>query len=208
MRVLSHSQSSHPKRENQDHIEIRRFQKARLMALADGQGGQAGGAKAARIAVRAALDWIERALDPFDFDTLRTAISVADEAVEADEDAGFTTLILLACDEQRVAGASVGDSMVWHIGPGDEMELSRNQRKSPPLGSGAALGTPFEHDVRDDEQTLLMSDGVFRCVELETILQTCRESNDLEVLSRLLELQRRDEKGNLLDDWSAVLVRF
>ena len=68
--------------------------------------------KPARIAVRTALDFLEAAPDPFDSDALRLAVSVADEAVEADEDAGFSTLIVLVCDEDKVAGASVGE-ILW-----------------------------------------------------------------------------------------------
>ncbi len=208
MRVLFHSQPSHPKRENQDAIEIRRNGSARLIALADGMGGQAGGAKAARLAVQSALGFLEDAPNPFDADTLRLAVSVADEAVEADEDAGFSTLIVLVCDEHKIAGASVGDSMAWHIMPRGEMELTYKQRNRPPLGSGACPGTPFEYDVRDDEQLLLMSDGVFRWVGIEIIARTCRESSDSEMMSHLLELQKRNERGDLPDDWSAIVGRW
>lgn len=208
MRVLSHSQPSQPNRENQDQIETRRLQNAHLVALADGAGGQAGGALAARIAIETALDFLESTSDPFDLDTLRTAISLADEAVEAHRDAGFSTLIVLACDEVRVAGASVGDSMTLHISPGGETELSAKQRRRPPLGSGSCLGTPFGREARGGEQTLLMSDGVFGYVAPETLAQTCRESSDSEVLPRLLGLQKRSESGDLFDDWSAILLRF
>jgi serine/threonine protein phosphatase PrpC len=189
-------------------IEIRRSASARLVALADGQGGQAGGALAARIAIQTALNHLEAARDPFISDELRTAISLADEAVEAHPDAGFSTLIVLACDQKRIAGASVGDSMALHIGPRGEMELSDKQRRRPPLGSGGCLGTPFQYDVRDDEQTLLMSDGVFGYVAPETLAQTCHESSDFDVLPRLLGLQKRSANGDLFDDWSAILIRF
>ncbi len=208
MRVLSHSQPSHPNRENQDAIEIRRLQNACLIALADGQGGQAGGALAARIAIRTALDFLETARDPFNSTQLRTAVSLADEAVEAHPEAGFSTLIVLACHEKRVAGASVGDSMALHISSNGELEPSERQRKNPPLGSGACLGTPFEYQVRLDEQTLLMSDGVFRFVGSEQLARTCRESSDSEVMARFLELQKRSANGDLFDDWSAILIRF
>ena len=87
--------------------------------------------------------------------------------------------------------------MVWHIMPRGEMELTFKQRNRPPLGSGACLGTPFGYDVRSEEQTLLMSDGVFRWVEPEAIARTCREASDSEVMSRLLELQKRSESGDL-----------
>ncbi len=206
MRVLSHSQPSHPNRENQDQIEARHLQNARLVALADGAGGQAGGALAARLAVSTALDFLERADDPFDLDTLRTAISLADEAVEAHPDAGFSTLIVLACDDTRIAGASVGDSMALHIFPESEVELSDKQRKRPPLGSGNCLATAFRAQVKEGEQLLVMSDGVFRFVE-SRLAPICRESSDFDALPGLLALQMRPN-SELFDDWSAILIRF
>lgn len=207
MRVLSHSQPSHPNRENQDHIEIRCIAGARLIALADGAGGQAGGALAARIAVESALSFLEQERDPFDFDALLTAISLADEAVEAHPDAGFSTLIVMACDETQAVGASVGDSVVLYIQGDGEVELSERQRKNPPLGSGGCLGTPFKANVSANEQILAISDGVYRFVGTERLAQTCRKSDDLEAMPHLLALQLR-ANGELPDDWSAVLVRF
>lgn len=105
MMIFLHSQSAHPNRENQDAIKTRHLQNAHSIALADGAGGQAGGALAARLATQTALDFLERADDPFDSDTLRTAISLADEAVEAHQGAGFSTLIVLACDDARTLRA-------------------------------------------------------------------------------------------------------
>ncbi len=208
MRVLFHSQPSHAGRENQDAVEIRRIGSARLVALADGQGGRAGGAKAARVAVGTALDLLESAPDPFGADTLRLAISVADEAVEADEEAGFSTLIVVVGEKSKVAGASAGDSLVLHITDQECTEPTERQRKNPPVGSGGCVGTPFQCAPRAGEQLLLMSDGVFRWVGIEAIAATCRDAADAEVLPRLLSLHKRSENGDLPDDWSAILLRF
>ncbi len=59
MRVLFYSQASHVGRENQDVVVVRRVGGAHLLALADGQGGRAGGALAARVAVESAVDFLE-----------------------------------------------------------------------------------------------------------------------------------------------------
>ncbi|BCM89884.1 hypothetical protein IAD21_01734 [Abditibacteriota bacterium] len=208
MRLLSHSHAAHENRENQDHIESRRVGNRRLVALADGQGGRAGGALASRIAVQSALDWLEKVPGDFDTHTLQTAISVADEAVEAQNEAGYSTLILLVCEQNQIVGASVGDSLALHITPTTQSELTGHQRKNPPIGSSAALGTPFSAQPQAGEQILLMSDGVFRFASLEAIARTCRASEDLDVLLNLLNLQKRSETGALPDDWSAILLRF
>ena len=207
MRLLSHSRASHTGRENQDHIETRRANNKRLLALADGQGGREGGALAARLALQSALDYLESIPNP-DAHTLLTAISVADEAVETREDAGYSTLILLVCQQNQIVGASVGDSMTLQITANRSIELSERQRKNPPLGSGAAVGAQFAVQAQMGDQILLMSDGVFRFVGLECIERICRHSDDLAVLPDLLSLQNRSDTGDLPDDWSAMLLRF
>ena len=191
-----------------DAVEVRRVGSALLVALADGQGGRAGGAKAARVAVGTALDFLERAPDPFGADTLRLAVSLADEAVEADEEAGVFNVDCACVRRPESRGASVGDSMALHITAQKCAEWTERQRKNPPLGSGACLGTPFEVAPRAGEQLLVMSDGVFRWVGLEAVAATCREADDAEVLPRLLALQKRSENGDLPDDWSTILLRF
>ncbi len=208
MRLLSHSRAAYAERENQDHIEIRRVGSRRLVALADGQGGREGGALAARVAVPSALDWLEKTSEELDSHALRTAIAVADETVEAHEDTGFSTLILLVCEQDHIIGASVGDSMALHITATNSIELTERQRKNPPLGSGAALGTSFAVQPQVGEQILVMSDGVFRFSSLETIARTCRGSEDFDALPNLLALQNLSQNGALPDDWSAILLRF
>src|SRR4051812_31992058 len=75
-----------------------------LCVLADGQGGQAGGGLAARLACRVVTDSAV-ALSPGRVDDPRAWSGIlrkADEAVRADPAAGFTTLVGLC-----VAGGAV-----------------------------------------------------------------------------------------------------
>jgi serine/threonine protein phosphatase PrpC len=76
-----------------------------LIVLADGQGGRAGGARAAQLACQTAVEHATRAAS-FDW---REVLAAADAAVAADRDAGFTTLVGLSVSAGRVAGASCGD---------------------------------------------------------------------------------------------------
>ena len=83
-----------------------------LTLVADGQGGQAGGGPAARLACRAALDAAagcppDRLRDPVTWSGL---VKQADATVHADPAAGFTTLVGLCVSRGRVVGASSGDS--------------------------------------------------------------------------------------------------
>src|SRR5437879_13392618 len=75
-----------------------------FVALADGQGGRAGGRRAAQLACQTAAarfaacrDWNE-------------SLTAADAAVAADREAGFTTLVGLCVTANRVGGASCRES--------------------------------------------------------------------------------------------------
>src|SRR4051794_10771466 len=79
-----------------------------LCFVADGQGGQAGGGPAARLACQAALGAAlgcrpEGLIDP---PTWSGILRQADAAVAADSVAGFTTLVGLCVYRDRVVGAS------------------------------------------------------------------------------------------------------
>src|SRR5262245_55649515 len=95
-----------------------------LVCIADGQGGRAGGAKAARLACEAVAAGGSSQPD---------VLSRADAAVAADPEAGFTTLIGLVVRGDIVTGASCGDSAVLAVcGSGGITELTRLQFKNPP----------------------------------------------------------------------------
>src|SRR5262245_36356149 len=127
-------------RVNEDAVEVRPHPADAgcwLCCLADGQGGQPGGGPAARLACRTALDLAlahdpERLTDP---DAWPSLLRQADQAVEADRDAGFTTLIGLAITRGQLTGASCGDSAVLAVSAGKAVEVTSRQWKDPPVGS-------------------------------------------------------------------------
>jgi PPM family protein phosphatase len=102
---------------NEDAFKVHRHPTAPdcwLCFLADGQGGQAGGAEAARIACRVAAEAAfrfasQQLSEPSMWVSL---LKQADAAVCADPDAGFTTLIGLCINGESLHGASSGDSAV------------------------------------------------------------------------------------------------
>src|SRR5713226_6513537 len=97
IKVFSFSEAGGPA-ENEDALEVRLLAdnpECYLCAVADGQGGHAGGAKAAKVACRATLD---AALGYTPVELLRprtweSILQLADEAVSEDNTAGFTTLV-------------------------------------------------------------------------------------------------------------------
>ena len=116
-----------------------------ICIVADGQGGQAGGGRAAAVACQTALTR-SIALTPKDLSQPHTwsgIVAAADEAVRADPEAGYTTLVALAASPGSLAGASSGDSAALLMIDGRTVELTARQHKNPPVGSGAATAIPF-----------------------------------------------------------------
>ena len=179
-----------------------------LCFLADGQGGRAGGGAAAQLACRSGLDiaskfrsesLIDRSIWP---DILRQA----DLAVEADVDAGYTTLIGLCASGKRIAGASSGDSAVLLVNKGKAVHLTSAQHKNPPVGSGAAIFVPFEAEVEAPWSILVMSDGVWKYAGWDRVADVAVRQRGPTVLEALQECARLPRSGQFPDDFTVVLL--
>lgn len=178
-----------------------------IVALADGQGGHAGGARASRLAVTTA---VEHALglplvalaDP---DTMLECCEAADRAVSADASAGLTTLVAFAITPESVVGASCGDSAAALWMSDRFLLLTRGQAKNPPVGSGAARLTPFSALLARPWRVLVASDGVWKYVGWERIQARMAVLSGRDLLDQL----RQDALGhapNLPDDFTAVAL--
>jgi serine/threonine protein phosphatase PrpC len=179
-----------------------------LCLVADGQGGQAGGGSAARLACQTALaaalacrpeDLIEPSPWPGIFRR-------ADAAVAADAAAGFTTLVGLCVYRGRVAGASCGDSAALLVSGGKTRELTAGQRKNPPVGSGAAVAIPFAAQVTEPWRVLVMSDGVWKYVGWDRLVATATQARGPEVITALQELASLPGSGRFPDDFTVVVL--
>jgi len=192
------------KRENQDRVVTRVFDGALFVALADGAGGQMGGARAAQIAVDVALGCAQNAPDLQGLDWAG-CLERADAAMESDAEAGITTAVVLAAGEGWLAGASVGDSEAWLIGANSSVDLTAHQRRKPFVGQ-SARGKTF--GAKWDGETLLVgSDGLFKYVSRETVEAIARGA-ELEAVADALLERVRYPSGALPDDVSLVLARF
>lgn len=170
------------------------------VALADGQGGRAGGARAAQLACRVAL---ERAASA----SWEDALADADAAVSADPLAGFTTLVALGIEGDFVSGASCGDSAavaVW--GNGLIRLLTAAQHKYPPVGSGEAAFVPFELELARPWKLLLVSDGVWKYAGWERVWASAAKLSGDELLADLQRAARLPATGEFQDDFTAVLL--
>jgi serine/threonine protein phosphatase PrpC len=210
--VLGYSEAGgHPV--NEDVFEIQRHSEGRscwIVSLADGQGGQAGGAEAARLACRIVIESVLS--QPVSSALLsRTWLDVlhrADEKVLADGEAGYTTLIGFAVVGGKVVGASSGDSALWVTGAdGKVLDLTARQAKNPPVGSGGAVVTPFATNLPASWIVLGMSDGVWKYVGRDGVREAMKESRGRALLNALLTRARLPGSGQLQDDFTAVVIQ-
>ena len=179
-----------------------------LCALADGQGGQAGGAAAARVAVEESL----RAASSFQADELReeaawyAVVGVADEAVCEDDAAGYCSLVSLCISGQGVWGASCGDSGALLLCGGRDLLLTDDQRKNPPVGSSAARPVAFSARLAPGWVLLVVSDGVWKYVGWEKIARIADPHRGPELIAALRQAALDASGGRLPDDFSAALL--
>ncbi len=179
-----------------------------LCVVADGQGGQAGGGTAARLACQSTLDAAadcspERLSDT---NTWSAILRKADAAVCVDPDAGYTTLVGLSVSRDRVVGASSGDSAALLLCGDSVVELTSDQRKNPPVGSGAAVAVPFASVLRVPWRILTMSDGVWKYVGWERIIEFARREGGSELVAELKRSARLPGSGQFQDDFTVVLL--
>lgn len=174
-----------------------------ICLLADGMGGRANGAAAARAACeatwRAASALRPQALrDPA---TWRSALAAGDRA--AAEAQGFTTLIGLSADRAQVCGGSCGDSKAFSLVGSERMEWTARQRKNPPVGSGAAAFETFGGPRCG--RILLVSDGVWKYSGLEALERSFRLAAGSEVIDSLRRAALLPASG-LPDDFSLIVL--
>ncbi len=176
--------------------------------LADGQGGQAGGGPAARLACHSALAAALgcRPAELTDPSTWSGVLRQADAAVAADADAGFTTLVGLCVSRGRVVGASSGDSAALLVSRGKANELTAGQHKNPPVGSGAAVAVSFEAAVKEPWRVLVMSDGVWKYVGWDRVVEVAARACGSAMINELQRLARLPGSGGLQDDFTVVVL--
>ncbi len=179
-----------------------------LCALADGQGGQAGGARAAPVAVEESL----RAASSFPVNELRQAapwyavVGAADETVCEDDAAGYCTLVSLGVSEREVWGASCGDSGALLLSGGRDLLLTEDQRKDPPVGSSAARPVAFSARLTPGWTLLVVSDGVWKFVGWEHIAEMAAQKQGQELIAALRGAAWDASGGRLPDDFSVALL--
>jgi hypothetical protein len=177
-----------------------------LVALADGQGGRAGGARAAQIAVDTAIDRLKQS-HPSGFFDLNGAVFDADAAVAADPKAGFTTLIaFVVLPSGRVRAESCGDSALCLVGAEGVRVLTERQFKNPPVGSGDAIFTTCDCVIEEPWQLVAMTDGVWKYAGWPAVKLLAGELRGEELIEALASRARLPGSGTFPDDFTAVVI--
>jgi PPM family protein phosphatase len=165
--------------------------------IADGQGGRAGGARAAILACETVMRIAERT----PVGMLASArgwgylIPEADRVVADDTEAGFTTLIAFCIRRNRIVGASNGDSAVLLVNQSGNAILTERQPKNPPVGSGAAEFAEFTAELGESWRVLAMTDGVWKYVGWDRIEKELRARTGRLALNELRQMAGLPRKG-------------
>jgi hypothetical protein len=130
----------------------------------------------------------------------------ADQAVAADPEAGFTTLIGFCVRRGRIVGASCGDSAVLLVNDWGAAVLTAEQRKDPPVGSGAAVFTEFTAELGRGWRVLGLTDGVWKYVGWDRVIAVARSHPGRSVLDGLQSLARLPRTGQFPDDFTVVVL--
>jgi len=209
MKVFHYSEiGSHD--ENEDALDVvphAADSSALICALADGQGGQPGGAAAAQHSVSSCLANAQLfaprdLLNPFTWVEIGEYV---DQTVLHAPEAGYTTFIGLYVTPSFVVGASCGDSAIALLTGGQFLLLTENQYKNPPVGSGAARLTPFAAELNGTWKLLVMSDGVWKYAGWDSISKRGLSETGEMLISNL----RNDVVVNskvVVDDFTVILI--
>jgi PPM family protein phosphatase len=121
-----------------------------LCALADGQGGRAGGARAAQLACRSCIEaasTYQPAILTMRPEAWEAILRQADAATSNDLEAGFTTLIAFTIKKESICGASNGDSGVYAVGAGEPAPFSRScSTRTRPSGAAEPGQSASSHN--------------------------------------------------------------
>jgi hypothetical protein len=213
IRVFSHTEvGGHA--QNEDAIDVRPHPSdphCLLCALADGQGGRAGGTRAAQLACRTCIEAASAqklATLALRLDAWETILRQADAAVASDPEAGLTTLIAFCIQKDAICGASNGDSAVYALsasGPG--VILTARQHKDPPIGYGAARPVGFAARLVRPWTVLALSDGVWKYAGWNKVSHAASHLIGNDLLASLRNQAGLPGSGRLQDDFTLLVLQ-
>ncbi len=180
-----------------------------LCFLADGQEGAPAGRKlpVSPAALRQTLRSTNRRALWQNRKCGTALLQQADQAVLADSEAGYTTLLGFVIAGGSVIGASSGDSAVIALSQGNPArDLTKRQFKNPPVGSGDAIFVSFSVSLNAPWSVLAMSDGVWKYVAWERLVAAAGAYRGERLVEALQDLARLPRSGQFQDDFTLVAI--
>ena len=221
--------------EQQDRVAAFSDRNGQLFVLADGVGGQEGGALAAQTVIDTARGRLDawNADDPVNL--LISVAATAHERINAIGDergmSPHSTCVLLYIDRNTTAWAHVGDSRLYRFDHGrlaertidhsvieimrlqgriTEEEMTSHPSRNQLYGAlGGRRDPPVDtsrRDTRDYDSYLLASDGLWGNVS-ETEMETALAARDLAAALRDLTERAKSRGGSECDNLSGVAIR-
>ncbi|MFP2908895.1 protein phosphatase 2C domain-containing protein [Pyxidicoccus sp. 3LFB2] len=188
-----------------DHVAILLLGEAVVLVVADGAGNSRRGVDAAAAVVRAVQAAMVERTDLTRPDAWSHLLEQCDHLLASTGHGGETTAVAACVTEDRIIGASVGDSELWLIHGDSHTVVTQHQRRKPLLGSGEAL--PVYFDLPWTGGTLLAgTDGLFKYADAHRI-RAVASSPDLSASARELAALPRFASGGLPDDVGLALCR-
>lgn len=134
--------------------------RASLVVIADGMGGHAGGAKAARTAIDTFLHHCMQATAETFGAMLESALQGANRALAAEKrehpelDGMGCTLVAAVADCRMLHYISVGDSILWRCSKAGLNRINADHSMSPLLDASIRRGEMTEEEARDHRSGL------------------------------------------------------
>ncbi len=201
-----------------DFWDVKAQESRTVAVLCDGVGSALQGAEAAQRTTQFLVDALRNKPASWSFEkSIRHFIQSINHILytESLDDYGreelVTTLTLAIIEGNRLYGANVGDSRIYLLRDGQLTQLSHDHVTDPsdldsPLEQAIGIHhsvTPyyFENLIRSGDQILLCSDGLYRELDVETLVTQMPLGG-----SMLVRTASRLHKDDLPDDTSALTL--
>jgi serine/threonine protein phosphatase PrpC len=193
--------------ENQDCAAFFEFPTGLWLIIADGAGGLSGGKQAAELLIQIVTETLASETEIFS-EQLAAILKEADNRLFVHPRAGETTAVLINLHNNRINGASVGDSGAFLLQTQPEMEiieLTAQQQRKPLLGSGIAQPISFGN-IPFTGTLLLATDGLIKYSKIKNSYKIVF-NNEVPLGAHLLVESVRYASGNLPDDVTVIVCR-
>lgn len=162
------------------------------------------------VASKALRDFVTADFDPsMTSRQMKSFLLDADTAVrhacQADAEGADTTGILMTVHEDKIEGASAGDSQAFIFG-NSTCELTSSQRRRPRIGNG---GYPqdFTGRITPGDVLVVATDGLWNRLDQKDVGRICLSASDARQAVEQLTSAARTTSGTFDDDISIICVK-